>query len=193
MKTTRTLLLIALTCLTSTAFAGVPGTLNLNFTDVLALPKGQAIIFTPVKFSSGKSLAMHSFVNANSAVRPQGGARGVNVLFFGIKPDDSGVDFIEGHVIQTSPNAAGVGGGGGAGKVSMNDISFARVPTGLVAADGSVRLIAVVVGYDVRATGGEAKPFPLPKELSLTAQLDDGGTSGLLLPAVQKVREAAAR
>lgn len=192
MKTTRTLLALALSFVAA-ASAGVPGTLNPTFTEILALPKGQAVIFTPVKFATGKSLAVHSFVNATAAVRPNGGARGVNVLFYGIKPDDSGVEFIEGHVIQTSPNAAGAGGGGGgAGKVSMHDISFSRVPTNLVAADGSVRLIAVALGYDVRATGADARAFPLPKELSITAQLDNGGTA-LLLPAVQKVREAASR
>lgn len=191
MKTTRTLLALALSFVAA-ASAGVPGTLNPTFTEILALPKGQAVIFTPVKITTGKSLAVHSFVNATAAVRPNGGARGVNVLFYGIKPDDSGVEFIEGHVIQTSPNAAGAGGGGGAGKVSMQDISFSRVPTNLVAGDGSVRLIAVALGYDVRATGADARPFPLPKELSITAQLDNGGTA-LLLPAVQKVREAASR
>ena len=75
----------------------------------------------------------------------------------------------------------------------MNDISFAEIPAEYRFADGSVRLLSLVIGYEASTlAGAEAKPAPLPRDLILTAELSQGGVA-LLLPAVQKVREAAAR
>lgn len=167
-----------------------PGRLNLSFNDILALPKGRAVVFTTARIKSGGSVAIHCMTSAPIAARPNGGEQGVNVFYFGVKPDNSGILPQDQYVIPTTPTIAA--GSAAAGTVTMVDYSFARVAPYLIASDNSARLIVAVVGYDVRAAGAPATPFPLPRELFLSAQLDIGGTA-LLLPAVQKVREAAAR
>ena len=72
----------------------------------------------------------------------------------------------------------------------MHDIHFADIEDALKA-DGSVRLIAVLVGFKIGPDSPNPKPASLPP-FHITTVIDDG-TNALLLPAVQKVREAAAR
>jgi hypothetical protein len=85
-----------------------------------------------------------------------------------------------------------VGGGGGTGKVSMQDFHFTDVPQQYRFADGSVRFLTVAVGYEiVNVQGAVPRSIPLPRNMILTTEIEQGGTR-LLLPAVQKVREAAA-
>jgi len=180
-------LLAAFGLLASVASAQDVPPLPLTFEQVLALPKGRAIVYAPVRVVEGQSVGVHAITMMPLALRPHGGARGVQIIYFAVKPADSSVEAIAYDTIPAS--AAGAGSGGGAGKVSMRDIHYTKASPQFVFADGSVRFIPVVVGYDIVRDGMPAKPFPLPKELALLVQLESTAIlPALLLPAVQKVR-----
>lgn len=158
--------------------------LALTFKQVRALPAGQTIIYAPIRLAQGQSVDMHAVTRTDLALRPNGGARGVQVGYFAVKPDRSSVEAIAYEVIPTSA----VGGEeSSAGMVDMNDIRFTNIPAPYIAGDGSVRIFTVVIGYDVAEAGMPARSCSLPTELDLTVQLDAGGAT-LLLPAIQAVR-----
>jgi hypothetical protein len=166
----------------------------LTVEEALRLPKGRIAIHAPVRLKQGDSLFFTTLQTTDLPARDAKILRGLQISIYAVDPNNPnsyGVHLQD--LLVTSAPSAAAGGGGGAGKVSMNDISFAQVPDQYRFADGSVRLLALTIGYEVStAEGAVPKPAPLPKDMILTAELNQGGV-GLLLPAVQKVREAAAR
>lgn len=181
--------------LNSFSQAGDPS-LDLTFEEILRLPPGQAYISSIGKLRSGDSFEIHTIQAANDKLVEDGEERGVQVMMVAIKPGgpsapgDSGYTVVLKDVLVSSVQNTARGSGGGAGKVSMHDISFAEIDNSLKA-DGSVRIIAVLVGYKINPTSPDPKPSTLP-QFNVTTVIDNG-TTALLLPAVQKVREAASR
>jgi hypothetical protein len=147
-----------------------------------------------VRLKADQSLFFTTLQTADLASRAPKIARGIQISIYGVDPNNpNGYAVALKDIVVTSSSSTGAGGGGGAGKVSMQDFHFSEVPEQYRFADGSVRLLVLVIGYEAAtAPDAEPKSVPLPKDMIVTAEFDQGG-SALLLPAVQKVREAAAR
>lgn len=180
---------VALGLLSTVASARAAAPLTMTFDQVVALKKGRAAIFTPTRLSSGGKVSAFTITRELLVLNVAGAQRGTQIVFFAVKPDGSSVDAIADAAFPSTTQA---GGGGGAGKASFSDLSFSQVPAAYVDADGKALIIPVLVGYEIPRTGAPAVPAVPPASQSISVQVDSGGIA-ILLPAVQKVREAAAR
>lgn len=177
------------------AQAADPAPMQLSLPEILRLPKGRAAVYTPLRLKQGDSLSLTTLQITDGTSRQPNSSRGLQISVFAADPGGTGYTIRLQEILvssATSPSPASEASGNGAGKVSMNDFSFANVPAQYRFADGSVRLLVTAVGFEINGASAKPQPAPLPKELALSAQLDQAGIA-LLLPAVQKVREAAAR
>ncbi len=185
-RTSRWLALLAFAGLaftTAPAFAQAPPAMDsLTFEQVAKMRRTQATLYSPVRLVDNQSIGIH-LLTAYTPARVAGGEHGVRVIVYVVKPDLSGFEVLSN---TTEPTSA-AGGGGGAGKVSMHDISWSTIPKNHLAADGSAHVIVAVVGYNIARTGASATPALLPRELFLSAKVEQSEI-GMLLPAIQKAR-----
>ncbi|RYD73669.1 MAG: hypothetical protein EOP84_21155 [Verrucomicrobiaceae bacterium] len=198
MSTVSVLASVSLLLSAVATFAAAPRvdapTMDLAVPEVLRLPTTRALVYTPVKLKEGDSISFTALQTAEVNKRQANGTRGIQIMIFAADPAGTGYTIkLEDILISSFKGALGSGGTElGTGKVSMQDFHFASVPEQHRFADGSVRLLIAVVGFEQNGTATPPKPAPLPGELSLTTQIDQDGVA-LLLPAVQAAREAARR
>ena len=153
----------------------------LPLNDILKLKGGKSIVFQPVTMKEGQTLTVThlQFAFGDGSVRPV--RRAAQLLIYSSTPNDQGaypVLYNELHVFDRSKDV-------------VNAFPTFTHPGGV----NDNGIIAVLIGLLLPADQeGAAVPVPLPPTDSVSAEIHDPGSgTTLLLPAVQKVREAAAR
>jgi hypothetical protein len=167
--------------LAPSAFAAVDAPAPPKLADVLRLKKGHVLMFQPVHLTRGQSLVVTHTKLADGSVKP-GERRIVQLIVYSSKPSDLTGDYPV--LFTTAEVSSGVGAGGG---------PHVKVFDGY-APEENQGIIAVLIGLLLPAVqGGAPKVVPLPAGDVLTAEIAGPDGIPLLLPAVQKVRDAAGR
>ena len=167
-------LLAGFIALTTAAFAQLPpGPPAPALAEVLKRPNPQVVVFHPIKMGRGQTLDVTHIRLGDGSVKP--GAAVQLVVYSSV--GDHEVLFQDFHFL----------GKEGSPVLAFDSFSM---PTDQLESKG---IIAVLIGLLQPAPGGPARPYNLPLNDIVSAQITDGTSNALLLPAVQKVRSAAAR
>jgi hypothetical protein len=170
-------LLAGLVALTTTAFAQGPVAPEPPaLKDVLKLANPQVVIFRPVTMGRGQSLNVTHIRMGDGSVKP---GAAVQLVVYSKEPNLQGghdVLFQDFHHL----------GKDGSPVLAFDSFTPAEDAN-------SKGIIAVLIGLLQPVPNGPARPFNLPLNDIVSAEITDGTVTGLLLPAVQKVRSAAAR
>ena len=170
-------LLAGLIALTTTAFAQVPEPPPLQ--EVLKRANPHVLVFTPISMARGQSLNVTHVRMGDGSVKP---GSAVQLVVYASEADEQGnhaVLFQSAHLLRKE------------GSPVLHFDPF-TVPTDQLAAGERQGIIAVLIGLLLPAQG-PTRPGVLPPLDVVSAQITDGTSNTLLLPAVQKVRSAAAR
>jgi len=151
----------------------------LSLADALSLKGGKAMVFQPIVIKPNQTLRVTHVRFGDGSVKLEN--RAVQLVVYGTTPTAPGVyPVLHNKMIKLMPDGDVVN--------TFGDftLGYDAQPKGL---------IAVLIGLLLPAVReGDARPVPIVPTDSITAELHDPGTGiGLLVPAVQKVREAAAR
>jgi hypothetical protein len=148
--------------------------------DALLLKGGKMVVFQPYQMKRGQTLVVTHTSFSKKVVRP-GLDAGAMLVVYSTDPADYG------HILYQDiyiPSAAAGPGAGPHVKV-FSGASFDADQKGI---------IAILIGLLLPANSVEPRWVPLPPTDAASAEIHDPNAGlGLLLPAVQKVRQAAAR
>ena len=172
-------LLAGLIALTTTAFAQVPPPEPPALQEVLKRANPQLLIFTPISMARGQSLNVTHVRMGDGSVKP---GAAVQLIVYSSEADVQGnheVLFQDFHFLSKE------------GSPVLNFTPFS-IPTDQLGAGESQGIIAVLIGL-LMPPQGQPRLGSLPPLDLVSAQITDGTSNTLLLPAVQKVRSAAAR
>jgi hypothetical protein len=148
----------------------------------LKLAQPNVVIFNPTRLSADASLNVSHIRLGDGSVKP-GQKKAVMLLVFSSVGDNVKY-YQEFHTLTNE------------GSPVLNFTAFhpREHATNSIDPQGRVGIIAILIGYQLNPRGVYV-PSPLPALDSISAEVnpDDNALIGLLLPAVQKVRSAAAR
>ncbi len=156
-----------------------------SLSSALKLSNNEVLVFRPTRMGKAYNLDV-THLQLTRAVLKTGEKRFLQLVVYASKPNQTGGN----DIIFTDTQQISDG--------TSNTVTFARFnPTTnalpYIEQDNRVGIIAILIGFRQVGTG----PFqavPLPASDTIAVEVNPGdGSFGLLLPAVQKVRAAAAR
>ena len=168
-------LIAGLVALTTTAFAQGPNPPEAPaLKDVLKRPNPQVVMFRPVTMGRNQWLKVTHVRVGDGSVKP--GAAAQLIVYSSESNEQGGHDVLYNAVHQLTKEGSPV----------------TTFPAFLNEGAESKGIIAVLIGL-LQPAPGVTRPGALPPQDLVSAEITDGTSISLLLPAVQKVREAAAR
>jgi hypothetical protein len=153
----------------------------------LKLPNTKVLAFRPTRMGAESSLSVTHVRLGDGSVRP-GEKRGAMLLVYSSVPDEQGNHSLLMQDFHFLTNT---------GSPVLNFERFRpRTHAGnFIDPESRVGIIAILIGFQQNPRTGVFTPAALPPLDTIVAEVTptDGILIGLLLPAVQKVRSAAAR
>lgn len=186
MKTLRHLILTIALALTSVSLHGADGLAAPALDVALKYNPKHIVLFQPTLMPATATLNFSHIRMGDGSVKP-GEVRGAQLVIYASTPNENGVH----QVLYVAFNEFGKDG---SPITNFQGFNPARDASNFVT-NGRCGIIAILIGLNQPRGAADFKPASLPAEDIITAEITPGDSSliGLLLPAVQKVRAAAAR